>query len=136
MEFVVQKNNVRASVSGLRGLLQSNVIELKFIRRDISPGRPRSRRMLATLDFELLNSEIGKQVFRFSPPAKYPSYNASSYNLLTVYDLFMLNWRNIPADSCQIINVIPTSPQVEFWDYFNNILSKMSASQKAAFMDK
>ena len=134
--FVVQKNNVSASVNGLRALLQNNVVELKFIRRDISPGRSRSRRMLSTLDFQLLNSEIGKQIFRFSSPSKFPSYNASSYNLLTVYDLFMLDWRNIPADSCQIINVIPTTPQVEFWDYFNNILSKMSASQKAAFMDK
>lgn len=124
------------SANSLQVLLQNNVVELKFIRREISPGRSRSRRMLATLNFELLNSDIGRQIFRFSNPIKKPSYNASSYNLLTVYDLFMLDWRNIPANNCQIINIIPTTPQVEFWDYFNNILSKMTSSQKAAFMDK
>ncbi len=126
------------SVSGnsLRSLLQNNVGEIKFIRRDISPGRPKSRRMLCTLDFDLLNSDIGKQIFKFINPIKNPPYNVNSYNLITVFDLFMLDWRNIPTESIQIISLIPTKPLSEFWDYFNNILSKMSSAQKAAFMDK
>lgn len=123
------------SIGGLKTLLLTNVVELKFTRRTRSP-RAATRRMLATLNYQLLNSELGKTIFRFNQPTNSPPYNAGSYNLVTAYDLFMLDWRNIPVDSCEIVNLIPAEPEVEFWEYFNKVLSKMTASQKAAFMDK
>lgn len=123
------------SVGGLKSLLLSNVVEIKFTRRRQNRRVP-TRRMLATLNYTLLNSEMGKAIFRFTEPTNSPPFNANLYNLVTAYDLFMLDWRNIPADSSQIVNVIPAEPDVEFWEYFDKVLSKMSATQKAAFMDK
>jgi hypothetical protein len=99
-------------------------------------GRPATRRMLATLDTVLLSSKLGMSILNFKPPTQSASYNAASKGLLTVWDLFMQDWRNIPVSSSIVVSTIPTRPPEKFWDYFNNVLSRMSAAQKAAFCDK
>lgn len=123
------------SVGGLRKLCSSNVVELKFVRRN-KLRIPSTRRMLCTLDEILLNSTLGKEVLNFKPPRFSPPYNAASKGLVTVWDLIMQDWRSIPADACEVVTAISTKPVQTFWNYFDKVLSKMTASQKRAFMDK
>lgn len=92
--------------------------------------------MLATLDSQLLNSTLGKEVLNFKPPVKYPPYDAESKGLLTVWDLLFQDWRNIPVDSTEVVSSVPTKPQEKFWEYFDKVIGKMTAAQKAVFMDK
>lgn len=124
------------SPNGLRQLLSSGVAEIKFVRRHNSPGRPGTRRMLASLNRAILDTENGRSILNFKPPVYPAAYNANNYNLVIVFDLFMQDWRAIPADTVEIIKMLPSNSPEEFWKYFNEVLIKMSASQKADFMDK
>ncbi len=123
------------SLIGLQKLCNQNVVELRFTRRN-KARLPRKRRMLCTLDSKLLNSDLGKQILNFRPPRYAPPYNAASKGLLTVWDIIMQDYRNIPADSVDVVTAIPTKNQKDFWEYFNKVIAKMSAAQKAAFMDR
>ena len=123
------------SGSGLASLLTSNVAEFKFNRRNPKPDSPTTRRMLATLDPNILDSDIGRSVFNFKPPGQGAPYNPASKGLVIVFDLFMQNWRAIPAEGIELNKTIPSSPPELFWEYFKENLATMSASQKAAFMN-
>jgi hypothetical protein len=123
------------SVGGLKKLCSTNVVELKFVRRN-KLRIPSTRRMLCTLDATLLNSTLGKEVLNFKPPRFSPPYNAESKGLVTVWDVIMQDWRNVPADACEVVTATPTKPVQTFWNYFDKVLSKMTASQKRSFMDK
>ena len=126
---------MKLSLGGLEKLCNVNVVELKFTRR-LPKGNSTTRRMFATTDWILLNSKEGLQILNFRIPTSQPAYNARTRGLLPVWDLFMQDFRNIPASSCDVISTVPTRPPETFWNYFNDILSKMSATQKAAFMEK
>ena len=127
---------MKLSLDGLRKLCSNNLVELKFNRRLKLVGIPPTRRMLATLDSELLNSTLGKEVLNFKPPVKNPSYNAPSRGLLTVWDLLFQDWRNIPTENVFVVATVPTKPQEKFWEYFDKVIGKMTAAQKANFMSK
>ena len=133
---VPKQNKVNLSSSGLSQLLQSNVVELKFTRRHPVAKRPATRRMLASLCSPILDSEPGRTILNFKPPTRNPSYNANNYNLIVVFDIFMQDWRAIPIDKTEVIRVLPSNPPSEFWEYFSTVLVKMTASQKAVFMDQ
>jgi hypothetical protein len=77
---------------------------------------------------------LGKTIFNFKRPTQAPAYNALSYELITVYDLFMQDWRNIPFNNVEVVRVLNCTPPEEFWKYFDEVLSKMTAAQKATFM--
>lgn len=124
------------SSSGLKTLLQSNVVELKFIRRIPKQNKPSTRRMIASLNTEILDSDLGRSIFNFRPPTNPAAYSANAYNLLVVFDIFMQDWRSIPVDKTEVIRVLPSDPVSDFWEYFFVSLAKMSASQKAVFMDQ
>jgi hypothetical protein len=123
------------SVTGLKQLCLQNVVELKFVRRN-KLRYPPTRRMLCTLDGKLLNSDQGKKILNFRPARYSPIYNAASKGLLTVWDIIMQDYRNIPAAAVEVIVAIPTKNQKDFWEYFNKVIGKMSVGQKASFMDK
>jgi len=123
------------SVGGLKKLCLSNVVELKFVRRN-KLRLPSTRRMLCTLDSKILNSTLGKEILNFKPPRFSAPYNAESKGLLTVWDVMMQDWRSIPVDASEVVTAIPTKPVESFWEYFNKVLSKMTKSQKRSFMDK
>jgi hypothetical protein len=127
---------VNLSLDGLKKLCRSNIVELKFNRRLRIVGKPSTRRMLATLDAELLNSTLGKEILNFKPPSKSPAYNAESKGLLTVWDILFQDWRNIPVNATTVVSSVPTKPVEKFWEYFDKVIGKMTATQKAAFMDK
>lgn len=125
---------MKLSIGGLKQLCQINIVELKFNRRTkISPP---TRRMLATLDPIILDSELGRKVLNFKPPVKTPSYDAASKGLLTVWDILFQDWRNVPVEACEVVSTVSSRPPEKFWDYFNKVIGKMTAQQKASFMSK
>jgi hypothetical protein len=126
---------VSLSVNGLKQLLSKNVVELRFTRRMQRANRPTTRRMLCSLNLEILNSPMGLKFLNFRLPTNSPAYNFESYNLLAVYDIFMQDWRAVPAGNASVVQVLASTPE-EFWKYFSEILIKMSAQEKAQFMDK
>jgi hypothetical protein len=126
---------VKLSLGGLEQLCRENVVEVKFTRRH-PKGNSTTRRMLATCDFSLLESKEGIAILNYKVPTNAPAYNARSRGLLPVWDIFMQDHRNIPANNCEVISTVPTRPIEEFWKYFNEILSKMSGNQKATFMEQ
>ena len=127
---------MKVSLPGLISLCYSNVVELKFIRRVPKIGRPTTRRMLCTSNTDFLNSEKAKIYFKFTNPVKKLNFSPNARGLVSVFDLFMLDWRLVPSESTEIISYIPLTPEEKFWEYFNGILINMTADNKAAFMDK
>ena len=126
---------MRLSLGGLEQLCRENVVEIKFTRRH-PKGNSSSRRMLATCDSLLLESKEGIEILNYRIPTSAAAYDARSRGLLPVWDIFMQDYRNIPVNTCEVISTVPTRPIEEFWKYFNEILSKMSANQKATFMEQ
>lgn len=116
-------------------ICQTNLVELKFTRRD-KTRKPTSRRMLCTLDRKLLNSVFGKETLNFKKPKNPPPYNAIKKNLATVWDIMMQDWRNVSCEGCEIVSVIPTTPMAKFLKYFVDVILQMSPAQKKGFMDK
>lgn len=126
----------KLSREGLKRLALTHAIELIFIRRD-KYRMPKTRRMFMTLDPLLLNSALGKKLLHFKKPIYPRAYDPTSKNLLFVWDIIMQDWRAIPIESANIIEPpIPTRPQKLFWEYYNNVLVKMTSTQKSSFMDK
>lgn len=127
---------MRLGRTSLYILLQNNVAELRFRRRKEKPGFKDYRRMLCTNDQRLLKSALGKQILNFSPSAGQLKYDPAAKNLVVVWDIFMQNYRMINCNDVELIAVIKSSPDpLEFWNYFNHRLAKMSAAQKAQFMN-
>lgn len=122
------------SYSSLTSALASNVVELKFHRRRPKQGLDPFRRMLCTLDYNLLNSEKGTSVLNFKLSANSTAYNTQEKGLVVVWDILKQDWRMVNIESCHIISTIPTDPPDKFWEYFNNTVSSMSAAQKSTFI--
>ena len=125
-------------ITGLKSLCSSSIVEVKFVRRT-KLRIPPTRRMLCTLNVAVLNSTLGKNILNFVPPTSEPPYNAESKGLVVVWDIFMQDWRAIPANSCELVKVFKMgtkNEQTEFWRYFDLVLNKMTTAQKRAFMNK
>ena len=126
------------SVRGLEKLCDNNVAEIKFVRRREKQKFPPTRRIFCTRHQLLLNSTFGIEVLKFKRPTKSPPYIASRYGLVTVWDILMQDWRNIPADSCAVIQAIPPDPKNKFkgfMTYFDRYIRPMTPAQKRKFMD-
>lgn len=122
------------TVVGLTLLCDKHVVELKFNRRTKFVVPP-VRRMLCTRDRVFLNSALSKQIFNFIPPSQPHPYDAASKGLVTVFDILMQDWRNIPASSCEVIMAVPTENQQRFWEFFDKKLKNMTSLQKESFME-
>jgi hypothetical protein len=48
----------------------------------------------------------------------------------------MQDYRLVPAESADVVSVIPSTPPEQFWKYFSEVLSRMSTTEKERFMDK
>jgi hypothetical protein len=127
---------MKLSLGGLKALCSDNIVELKFKRRARKSFQPPFRRMLCTLDESLLNSEPGLKILNFKKPRKFPAYNPEVLNLLTVWDIFMQDWRNIPVENVDVVSTVPSKPPEKFWEYFNKVIGQMSSKQKAEFINK
>lgn len=127
---------MRLGRTALWTLLATSVVELRFHRRIPKQGYKDYRRMLCTGDKALLNSAPGKQVLRFTTPNHGLKYDPAAKNLVVAWDIFMCNWRMVNCDDVEVISVIKSSPDpTDFWKYFSEWLMRMSASQKASFMN-
>ena len=130
------------SRSTLINILKDNVCEIKFLRKRYKQNKPIYRRILCSLAIEnLLNTPKGIDILHFRLPPKLPiirpgmTYDPMNYNnLLVVWDIFYQDWRVINVRNANLIWSIPAND--EFWDYFNNVLSKMTSEQKIQFMNK
>lgn len=120
------------SVTELSNLLTNNVVDLRFVRRRQTRGKPPVRRMICTKSYELLNSNNGLISLGYRKPVAAPDYDPTLEGLVTVWDILMQDYRNVPAETVTINKVIPAND--EFWKYFNNELYIMSALQKMQFM--
>jgi len=123
---------MKTTLPNLKNLLSQNVCEIVFARRRPKPDKPPMRRMLCTLDDNILNSTNGRLSLNYRPPGGAMPYNPETKNLLLVWDIFMQDWRMVNMDACDLVNTIPEN---EFWNYFNNTLLKMSPQQKMTYMD-
>lgn len=118
-------------------LLESNVVELSFSRRNSKRGFPRNRRMLCTNSYALLGSLGGRMALNFKVPTQPPAYDAKDYDLIITWDIFQQDFRAIPLEAVFIISAIPVSTKEEleqFWTYFDEAIRPMSSRSKKGFM--
>jgi hypothetical protein len=127
---------MKLSQTSLAALMSKNAVEIKFLRRRPVAGEPAFRRMFATNDLLLLNSAAGRTALNFRPATGRLDFNPAQKGLVLTWDIFMQDYRLVPANTADVISVIPTTPPDEFWKYFSEVLSKMSSTDKMSFMDK
>ena len=120
------------TLENLQTLLKENVCELIIVRRRPRAGKSAARRMLCTLDQDILNSTNGRLSLNFKPAGQPLPYNAVSKNLLPVWDILMQDYRIISLDDCDLVKKIPADET--FWDYFNTNIYPMTTDQKVGFM--
>tara|TARA_A100001515_G_scaffold106379_1_gene87162 strand:+ start:75 stop:452 length:378 start_codon:yes stop_codon:yes gene_type:complete len=123
---------MKVNLANLKQTLQSNVCEIVFVKRRPKLDDSLQRRMLCTLDRNILNSVNGRLTLNFKPPSGPPKYNPESKNLLMVWDILMQGWRMVSCDNVEIINTIPGND--DFWTYFNNNILTMEADEKRRYM--
>jgi len=120
------------TLENLQTILKENVCELIIVRRRPRAGKSAARRMLCTLDQDILNSTNGRLSLNFKPAGQPLPYNAVSKNLLPVWDILMQDWRMVNLNSCDIVKTIK---RTEFWEYFNKTLMTMSPQEKITYMN-
>ena len=123
---------MKVNLANLKQTLQSNVCEIVFVKRRPKLDDSLQRRMLCTLDRNILNSVNGRLTLNFKPPSGPPKYNPESKNLLMVWDILMQGWRMVSCDNVEIINTIPGND--DFWTYFNSNILTMEADEKRRYM--
>lgn len=126
------------SNQGLQLLLAEHVVELAFLRRHKKAGWNQTRRMLCTNNWHLLNSIPGKITLKYKPPQRRPKYNPAAYNLVTAWDIFWQDYRNISLDSYQVLAALPVKTEqdiAKFWEFFANVIYNLSPQDKIKFMN-
>lgn len=128
------------SIGALKGLLATHVVEVVFTRRRSKYARPLHRRMLCSNCRLLLDTIEGKIALGFRPPTGVGlPYDPNSKNLVVAWDIFMQDYRQIPIESATVLSSMPIKSEEDltnFWEYFNQTLSKMSPSDKLQYMDR
>ena len=125
------------SVDGFRRLCETHVVEALFTRRHEKAGWPWGRRILCTLDRNLLLSLPGRVTLNFYVPTHPPAYIAKAFNLVVTWDIMWQAWRAIPVESLNIISALPThtkADQGKFWTLFAARLAVMTPQEKMEFM--
>jgi len=123
---------MKVSLATLKNLLLNNVVEIKFSRRRPKPGYPPSRRMLCTNSLPLLYSPEGRIALNYRRAINVPKFNPNAKDLLITWDVLMQDYRCVNMAACNMLNLIPVA---QFWNFFNNKLSLMSAGDKVRFMN-
>lgn len=121
---------MKVALSTLKALLNDNVVEIKFKRRRVKQGAPATRRMLCTNSDIILNSPEGRNVLGFTPTATPKPFNPDSKNLIVSWDILKRGYRMISMDNCELISQLS---QDDFWPYYADKLSKMTAGEVEAF---
>lgn len=128
------------AVNGLRQLLASGVVELRFVRRHEKGGHPSHRRMFCTNNYGVLNNIIGKVTLQYRPPKGVGlPYNPAAKRLVPCWDILMCAYRQIPVESVTVVQFWKLTTREEinkFWSFFMQAVYPMSAEEKRRFMDK
>ena len=128
------------AVNGLRQLLASGVVELRFRRRHGKMGHPPHRRMFCTNNFGVLNNIIGKVTLKYRPPKGVGlPYNPAAKGLVPCWDILMCSYRQVPVESVEIVQYwkLTTRKEInEFWSFFMQAVHPMSPEEKQRFIDK
>jgi hypothetical protein len=121
---------MKVAISTLASVLNESVAEIKFKRRNIKDGAPINRRMLCTTASKILNSKEGRTILGYTPPKSALAFNPISKNLLIVWDIMKKDYRAVPMDNVELISTLPIE---DFWDYYKQKLTKMTASDIDSF---
>jgi hypothetical protein len=78
-------------------------------------------------------SPEGRIALNYRRAINYPKYDPTVKNVVITWDIFMQDYRSINMSACDLISVIPANK--EFWKYFNERLSLLSANDKMRFMN-
>ena len=124
---------MQVQLATLAKLLQENVAEIKFARRNPKPGQPPARRMLCTNSTNLLYSVKGKMALNFRGTSNPPEYNPARHNLHITWDILMQDYRSISMDRCNLVALLPADDT--FWNYFTENIHPMSSNEKMRFMN-
>ena len=124
------------TVPELQKICNTHVVEINFTRRNLKSGSPPKRRILCTRSGILLNSTLGKEILNFKKPTQPHPYNAASKGLVTVWDIIMQDWRNIPAAACNVIMAVAVEPQEKFWKWFDMKIKPMTTLAKESFINE
>jgi hypothetical protein len=125
------------SVPGFTELCKTHVVDVVFYRRSSPTGNKVMRRMLCTLNSELLNSYFGKRTLKFRPPSKSAPYNAAAKGLVTVWDIFRQDWRNVPVKAAVVMQApytMPATPVKNFMEYFDKTIKPMTLGQRQQYI--
>ena len=123
---------MKVNLSTLRGLLLTNVVDVRFTRKTPKPGHPPFRRMLCTNNHQLLGSPDGRVTLNYVPPKGRKTVNERQNNIIVTWDIMQQDYRCINAAQCDLITTIPTE---EFWEYFNEQLAPLSPGDKINYMN-
>jgi hypothetical protein len=136
------------NVKDITRFLQLYVAEIVFVRRRKAKDPSvtvKTRRMICTLNYKLLNSAFGKKNLKFKPPLQTAFYNAPKVKLVTVWDIIMQDWRNIDVNSAAIIakggadslpmQVNTEEEMVKFINFYDKKIARMTVAEKRRFMD-
>jgi hypothetical protein len=121
------------NIAQLNSLLLNNVVDVRFVRKSPLPYKAPTRRMLCTKSYSLLNSTNGRIVLNYRPPKYNKQFNEFNKNTLVVYDVIMMDYRNISCDSVEVVRTIPAND--EFWKFFNEEIYILTTEQKIQYMD-
>lgn len=117
----------------LEDKLKRSVCDIRFTRRrPTRDGRPITRRMICTKNYDVLNSPNGRIKLNYRPPIYNSTANPLIHNLVIVWDILMQDYRNVSLEECHVLEEIPAD---KFWDYFNKTLYPMTAATKIDFMN-
>ena len=119
-------------------LLQKNVVQAKFIRRNFKPEWSGRRGAFITTNFQLLNGDLGYKTLNFKPPKGVGmSYDHTQYNLVVGWDIFRQEYRCFAVENSNIekfFNVSDETERMKFWVYFRDYIMQLSPQEKLAYM--
>lgn len=91
-------------------LLLENVVRVVFIKR--TNGLPRT--MVCTKSKRLLESQEGRYKLGWHPASGKLPYNPKQYNLCTVWDIELRDYRHINCDYVRIEKVVSAAQYLNF----------------------
>jgi hypothetical protein len=126
------------SVGGFKTLCESHVVDVVFYKRSSPTNNKIMRRMLCTLNRKLLGSAFGKNTLKFKPPRQTSTYNAEARGLVTVWDIFRQDWRNVPVKASVVMQepyTMKAEPIENFIEYFDKSIKPMTLGQRKQFIE-
>ena len=119
----------------LQRLLRTHVVECRCVRKHEKRGYHVVRKIICTNSTQLLMSKKGMMTLNYRPTDGVPKpwFNRKMADVICVWDIMMQDYRNIWCDTIFMVNKIPANE--EFWNYYRDVLCKMSPRDKATYMN-